>query len=447
MRREGVIGTPIFGGYVLPNERNPSLIGQRRYETYSDLMANVSIISAGIRHFVGLTSRPRWKVEPALDVDGKTSSDAAKAAAEFVDSCLRGTDANLTRLVRRASMYRFYGFGCHEWTAKRRPDGLIGMESVDVVSCHTIDRWDVTEAGDILGIYQRSPNTSQEIHIKRRKLIYLVDDTLSDSPEGFGLFRHMADSGHRLQVYTKLESQGFERDLRGIPVGYAPMAEIEQAVKDGVLSEKEGKAMTLQFEAFLRLQAKGDSTGMMLDSSVISAQTETGETLSTVRKWQLDLLSSQGGAFADIAKAIDRLRYDLAMIIGVEGMLIGSGSSGSRALSEDKSRNLYLQANSTLQDVTESYDRDFIGPLWRLNGLPDAIRPTLAAEDVSFTDAEAVARTLAEMATAGAVLTPDDPAINEVRDLLGVARPPEDMAAAIDESLRGSRSDKEEDKA
>jgi len=44
---------------------------------------------------------------------------------------------------------------------------------------------------------------------------------------------------------------------------------------------------------------------------------------------------------------------------------------------------------------------------------------------VTFRDAEKVAGVLRDMSTAGAVLDPDDPVINDVRDLLGVSNAPE----------------------
>ena len=51
--------------------------------------------------------------------------------------------------------------------------------------------------------------------------------------------------------------------------------------------------------------------------------------------------------------------------------------------------------------------------------------PELSTEAVRFTDVEQIGATLRDMATAGAVLEPDDPIIGEVRDLMGVSRPDE----------------------
>lgn len=426
MKEAGTSGTAVFGGYVEVKERNPKLIGESRYVTFSDMLANVSIIAAGIRYFTNLVSRPGWKVEPARDNGpDEEPSDASKAAAEFVESVLGDLDANWTRIVRRSSMYRFNGFGIHEWTAKRRPDGLIGMASIEPRPCHTIQRWQVEPTGSVLGVFQRSPQTGEELWIPRAKFVYLLDDTLTDSPEGMGVLRQLVDPAERLQRYLKLEGTGYERDLRGIPVGHAPIAEINAAVAAGALTKEEGQQLVAGLKEFVKAQVKEDNTGLLLDSSTYEGQTADGINVSTAKKWDLSLLSSSGSGFADISKAIERLRFDMAITIGVEGLLVGSGDNGSRSLSEDKSRNLTLQANACIGDMAEGFERDFIGALWILNGLPDELKPTLKVEDVAFKDAESVAAVLRDMSTAGAVLDPDDPVINDVRDLLGVSQAPE----------------------
>lgn len=425
-KEAGVSGTAVFGGFVEVKERNPKLIGEQKWTTFSDMLANVSVIAAGIRYFANLVSRPGWKVEPARDRGpDEEPSDASKAAAEFVESCLGDLDANWTRIVRRSSMYRFNGYGLHEWTAKRREDGLIGMASIEPRPCHTIQRWELEPTGSVLGVFQQSPQTGEQLWIPRAKMIYLLDDTLTDSPEGLGVLRQLVDPAERTQRYLKLEGTGYERDLRGIPVGHAPIAEINAAVEAGVISKEDGQQMTAGLTSFVRAQVKESSTGLLLDSSTYMGQTADGESPSSAKKWDLSLLSASGTGFADMSKAIERLRFDMAITMGVEGLLVGAGQNGSRSLSEDKSRNLTLQANACIGDMAEGFERDFIGALWLMNGLPDELKPTFKVEDVAFKDAEAVAATLRDMSTAGAVLDPDDPVINDVRDLLGVSHAPE----------------------
>src|SRR5260221_278291 len=67
-------------------------------------------------------------------------------------------------------------------------------------------------------IGQRIANQIRDLGLPRTKIMYLVDDTLTDSPEGMGLLRHCVEPAERLKEYLEQEAIGFLRDLRGIPI-------------------------------------------------------------------------------------------------------------------------------------------------------------------------------------------------------------------------------------
>jgi len=430
-------GTPVWGGYVENIEKDKRLSYQNRYRTASDILANVSIVSAGLRYFLNLASVPAWSVQPADDLGDGKSSDQAKKLAEFAQDVIDDLDTSWSRIVRRSGMFRFHGFGIQEWVAIRREDGLIGMADLEQRPQHTIERWELADDGTIVGMWQRWPQNGQLLFLPRDKVVYMVDDTFTDSPEGLGLFRHLVEPGERIRRYLKMEGLGYERDMRGLPVGRAPLAEINALVEEGALDRKDADKMIAGMERFIQLQVKEEDSAILLDSAPYVGPTTDGYQVSPVEKWKVELLNNGATGFADISKAIDRLTHDMARILGVESLLIGgSGQGGSRALSEDKSRNLYLGVNATVNDIKEAMRRDFIGAVWKLNGLPAKLMPKLDTEDVAFKDVAVVAKALADMATAGAILPPDDPAINDVRDLLGVSKMPDGFGqAAIEASL------------
>jgi hypothetical protein len=427
----GVAGTAVIGGRVVtgPGDETLRYSGLGRWSDAAQILAEVSIIAASVRYFANLTARPLWKAEPPND------SAPAKEAAEFLESVIYEMDHSWSRTVRRGVSYRYHGFGLHEWTAKNRPDGRIGIAAIEPRPQHTVDRWDVDENLSVTGVWQRAPaGTSRaEVYLPRRKLIYLVDDTLTDSPEGMGWFRHLVDPVDRLRKYLKLEAIGFERDLSGIPVGRAPISSINAAVKAGAITQAEADTMIRGLEDFVRLKSKQPETGIVLDSQPFTTSKDGEKQVSSVMQWGLDLLTGEPNSVEALGGAIRRLTFDMALIMGTQSLLVGREGEGSRALSEDVSRNLYLNINSTLGDMAEAYDRDIVGPVWAMNGLSDDLRPTLRAEDASFKDVEQIARVLRDMSAAGAILAPDDPAIDDVRDLLGVSRQPE-----IDPDLLGA---------
>lgn len=416
-KEAGSSGTAIFGGYISVEEKNPKATGAERYRTASDMLANISIIAAGVRYFLNLVAKPAWIVEPADD------SDEAKQHAEFIESVMNGMDVGWSRVVRRAGMYRYHGFGIQEWVALKREDGLIGLRTIEQRPQHTIERWEVDEDGTLLGVWQRSPQTGQDLWLPREKIVYMVDDMLTDSPEGMGWFRHLIEPAQRLKSYLDLEAMGFERDLSGIPIGRAPIAALNTAVKNNVMTQQQADAAINGLRRFVQMEIRKKNTGMILDSQHFNDTTADGPKASAVAQWGIELLTGSSGSLPQLSAAIERLTVEMARIMGVENILVGSGGDGSLALSKDKSNNLYLLVNSTLVDMAGQFNKDIVDTLWALNGLPAEMKPSLKTEDVAFRDVEQVAKALADMATAGAVLAPDDPAVDDVRDLLGIARP------------------------
>lgn len=426
----GVSGTPIFGGFIQVLEQNPKLVGLNRYRLTSDIFVNTSIVASGIRHYLDLVSKPKWSVDPVDD------TPQAKEMAEFAESCLYDLSASWSRTVRKAAEFRFHGFGLQEWTAKTRDDGKIGFESVEARPQHTIWRWEVDDQDNILGMYQRNPLNGQEIFLPRQKIIYLVDDTMTDSPEGVGILRHLVEPAQRLKEYLSHEGGGFETDLRGIPVSRVPVSELNAQVKSGAITKEDRDSYLKPFIDFVNNHIRSKKSGLVIDSKPYYSLGQDPTPSSTMLTG-VELLQGQSQAFQEIGKAIERINHEMAMLLGVEGMLLGgsSGGGGSRALGADKSEHLYTVVNSALGEITQAMDRDFIGPLWILNGLDDKLKPTLSAEDVQFKDVTQITTALQQMAMAGAVLAPDDPAIDDVRGLLGVSPQPK-----MDPAMMGVRT-------
>lgn len=434
---QGVPGYYITGGYIVSKEKNAALAGKQRYTTYSDLLQNTAIIAAGTRYFLNIISQPEWSIQPALDL-GDDSSDEAKQVAELVEDILfNGMATNWTRLVRRAGQYRYYGFAIEEWIAKKRDDGRFGIYDVRARPQWTVERWDIADNGDVLGVWQRSPQTGAELYIPRGKMIYLLDDTLTDSPDGIGLFRQVTESAQRLRELLRLEATGFSRDMRGLPIARAPLAEMERSE----MTEADKAAALRPLEDFVGIEAKDKDTYLLVDSATYRSTTDNGESVSNVPLWGVEFAKVSASGLDEIGKAIERLNYDIARVLGVEGLMIGTGSSGSRAAAEDKSSNLHLQANAAMDDIQEAYQRDLIGAVMRLNAIPEELTPTLTHEDVQKKDIEMLSAFFRNVAAAGVPMSRDDEAVKELFASAGFTPPESDAllgmmdSAASDEAV------------
>lgn len=412
----GVPGTAVFGGYVEQKERDRDLWGRKRYETYGNMLANTSIVAAGVRYFMNLIAKPDWKFEPADE------SPEAERYAELLTEMIGDMDTPWRRVVRRAAGYRFYGFSVQEWTAKIRPDGIMAFADVAPRPQFTIERWDCTPDGRILGMIQVSPQDYSEIYLPRNKVIYVVDDSIQDSPEGMGLFRHIVEGYRRLKRYEQLEGYGFESDLRGVPVGRAPIAELDRMVKNGELSEEQKTSILQPMEDFLKGHIKNPALSILLDSMTYESQDEA-QRPSSARQWDMELLSSTSATQAEIARTIDRINREMARVLGVEHMLLGDNGVGSFAMAKEKSHSFALIVDSTGSEIAEAFKDDFVRRVFMLNGWPVGKMPTIKIDKIQTRTIEEITTALEQMARAGVPVNPNDPAVNEVYNLMGLSQP------------------------
>ena len=412
----GVRGTAIHGGHIEHGERSRELSSTySRYHTYADILANTSIVAAGVRYFLNLVAKAAWTFTPSED-------DTTGEYAERVEAMLKKDPATpWHRIVRRAAMYRFYGFSVQEWTARRRDDGLFTFADIEPRAQRTIERWDVDPGGAVLGTLQRSPQTQIEIYLPRSKLVYIVDDSLNDSPEGMGLFRHLVEPTKRLARYEQLEGFGFESDLKGIPVARAPFSELQAMVDSGDLTDEQRLKIEEPLRRFIKDHIKTPDLGLLLDSITYTTSDDATKP-SLVKQWDIDILKGTSNSFRENAAAIERLNRELARILGVEQLLLGSTGTGSLALSRDKTSSFFLLVDGALTEIREAFEADLIDKLWMLNGWDLSLKPQVAVESVKGQDIEQIAGALRDLATAGAPMLPDDPAVAELRALLGPVR-------------------------
>ena len=433
-RTAGVAGTPVYGGFIDDKERDRDLIGVRKYHTYSNMLANVSIVAAGVRFFLNLVSNPDWHAVVVDQSERPEGFDEAKAAdlAKKTTIIINDMETPWNRVVRRTAMFRFHGYSVQEITAIRRDDGMIGLKDIAPRPQNTIEKWDMRENGQVLGIVQRAPLSQREIYIPRSKIVYAVDDALNDSPEGLGLFRHCVESARVLKRYEQLEGWGFETDLRGTPIGRAPLQALQDMVDSGEMTDAERNQAILGMTQFIDNHIRNPKLGLLLDSMSYESSDESSRP-SSVKQWDLELLKSGGQSHAEIAEAIERKTREMARVLGVEHLLLGDNGVGSFAMARDKSHNFALIVDTTIKDLQSVYMADVVTRIFELNGWPMELRPKLVTDKLKFRNVDEITGALRDMSQAGAMLHEDDPAIVEVRDLLGLSAPvtvidPEDLA-------------------
>lgn len=412
----GTPGVVVYSGYLQSREKNNDLVDYRKHVRFEELLSNVSVIAAASRYYINLLAKAQWSVEPVDD------SSAAKQAAELVERMMEEVESPWSKIVRQTAMFRFHGFSVQEWTAKRDPgNGFLFFDTIENRPQWTIERWDIDERHRVIGFGQRDPATANEIYIPRRKTVYTVDDTFSDQPDGLGVLRQVYKDAQKLITLEDLETSGFERDLRGSVIARIPYSELKRRVDNGEIAETDATAAIKAIENIAAMVRKSPDTAIAMDSAPYSNKSDTGISAASTLLWNLELLQGNSSGLPDIAEAIKRKNLEIARALGVEAIMLGGDGAGSLALSRDKTNALLLQVNATLGDIKEQYQKDLVKRLWELNRayVPEDRIPLLSVEEIQAKDAEAVAAVLRDMASAGAVLSPTDPIVNEIRRDLG----------------------------
>jgi hypothetical protein len=428
MKEAGVSGATIIGGVVVSREKNPRLTGTRKFVTYEDLLANVSIIAAAFRLRNNLLAKPNWSVDPVDD------SPEAQYAKELTERIMNDHDSTWQKFVRHAGLFRFMGSAILEWTLYKDEDGTLLLKSLESRPMRTISRFEVDEDGSVTGFWQ-TDGVGQEYFIPRWKTVYLVDDSIDDSVDGMGLLRHCVEPASRLKNYQELETQGYERDFRGTLIGKAPLSAIRKAVENGEITKEDGEAAIKALAELVTMARKSGSTGGIVDSATYEGTGSSGDgkQISNAPQWGLEILQGGSNGLSEMADAIQRLNYEMARVLGAESLMLGSTNTGSQALATEKTGMLHQTVNSDLKDIAAVFRSDLIEPILKLNGIDKALVPYLNVEEVSSRDAEQASKVLKDLVASGAQFLPTDEIFNEIRVDMGYSAQPEEDVAKLEE--------------
>lgn len=421
-------GVVAFGGFLPTNESSPALIGSRKWVTYGNAY-HTAIVATALRYTLGLLSGTNWHAEP-----NESGHPDVLRGVEVVEQGLLKAPMHRpwSAVVRKQALYRFVGFGLHEWTVRTRADGLIVFADLAHRPQHTIDRWDKTSEQEPWHAVGQLTRNGNRYEIPRERLFYAVDDTLTDSPEGIGLLRHVVELVRRLGVLEGLEGLAYETDIRGMPIGRAPIAELRRTAAglpnigndtakiDAFVNDR---LRTLHNAVVNVIKSPDRLQHLLLDSDTYHGADPNN--ITSIQKWGLELLRGEASGVEAVAAAIGRIQLEIARVLGVEFAMVGGlDTAGSYGMHADKTDMLAVSLQTTLTELAGFATQDLARPLVALNGLdPETCTPTLVAEPISTESIMTVVQALSTLAMAG--LAPNDPARGVIRKRLRLPPEPE----------------------
>lgn len=434
---QGIGGPQIVGTWLRTNEKNAALASiDRRMQKYQEISLNTTIVAASIRYIYALVCSSNWKYHPPQEKDpkgvqpGNLTAAEAKLAKQYADAIqlnMRNMRVPWFKVVRNAAQFKPLGFSVQECIAARMDDvmpGYIGILDVQNRPQYTFEQWEVDpQTGEVVGWKQRDPNDAQLYDLDRDRCIYIVDDTLTSQPDGVGLLRHVVEVCDQIKRLEQIEIWAYETDLRGVPIGMAPLAVLDNLVETNRLT-KENKAFLLRgLTDFIENHVRNPELGLLLDSSVYTSQ-DAARTPSGAKMWGLELAKGDGTGLAEISTAIERKMHEVGRALGTEQFMLGAGGKGSLALSEDKARALVELINGIMMEVAWCLDQDYVLRIFMLNRWPIKLRGELLPDATSLRSVSVIVDALSKLALAGAVIDRNDPIINEIRRMLKLVDQP-----------------------
>lgn len=414
-RPPGAIGVVAYAGYVSTGERNPKLLGNQKWVTYSNA-ENKPIIATGLRYFANLLAGTNWHAEP-----NEAGGRGARKGAEIVRQGL--LESPMLRpwpqVVRKAAMYRPLGFSLHASAMRRRKDGMVVYSAIEHRQQSTIERWlRKDEFSPWTAVIQRARESQREITIPLDECFYCVDDTLTDSPEGVGLLRHVIEYVRRLDLFEEWEGDAYSGDLTGVPYTKAPLGEMATLAgtedPTEIRSRIDENTQVVRDFMVKRNKKPEEKQYLMQDSAYYA---NPDGTLTGNPKWSFEVMKTETANLTAIDVTIRRVELQIARVLGVEWALMGADGKGSYAQHEDKTSMFATNLQTTLTELGWFATMQLARRLIVANGLdPDTCTPKLIAEPVSTDAVETVTRALANLSLAGAPLPPNYDGFNVILD-------------------------------
>jgi hypothetical protein len=420
----GSSGLKRTGGWVY-EEWHPRLSGQRAVKVYTEMRDNDAVVGATLYVITALMQQVKWHVR-ASDHE----SEAAVAEAAFLEGCIEDMGHTWDEMMSEILTSLPFGWAYMETVNKRRDgvasryaDGRIGWAKIALRGQDTLDEWAFEDDGAIKGMWQVAPPTYRRVFIPMDRALLFRTNAAKNNPEGRSLLRNAYRSWHLLKRIQDIEGVGIERDLAGFPVFEVPVAIMGKNPTADQLS------IRTTLETLVQKIRRDEREGAVIPSELSTDGKPTG--------YKLRLLSTGGRRAIDTDIIVKRYQQAIATTLLTQFLLLGSQSTGSFALASSQTDIFAVSLGAMLDSIESVFNRVAIPRLFKLNGVPEELWPSLAHGDIEKTEIKDLADYVTRLAGVGAI-TPDAELEQHLREQAELpAREMHQVAEAVGETLPG----------
>ncbi len=404
-RELGETGTTIFGGFITDEDYVSELTGSEAITTFNKMRKSDGVVKSALLACELPIRAARWYVEPASD------ENIDKEVAEFVSQSLfEKMTITWDDFLRQALLMLPFGFSVFEKVFRSidfNGKEMIGWKKFAPRLQSTIFKWKTDSGKD--GVTQLLPTGGGYISIPIEKLLVFTHRKEGDNWVGISILRNAYRSWYFKEHIEKINAIAFERQGLGIPSITLPK---------GYTDKDRTKAETL-----LKNIRANEQGYMILPEG-----------------WVFEFKDTKGKSVKDPNETIRRYNREILGSVMAQFLDLGSGNSGSRALSTDQSAIFHNNLTAIARQVADGINKYAVKQLVDLNYTVSDY-PKLKFSKIGIVQYEKIAKALSSLVQQN-VIKPDPLLEDDVRILLGL---PERSEEEKKEKEKPKKEPKEKD--
>ncbi len=345
----GKSGLRRFQGEV-QDEFDPQLRGQRGIRVYEEMRKNDPDVGSILFAILHVALAATWDVEPASQE--QPDLDAAQFTREVLFE-----DLSWRAFITDAMSSNAFGWAFHELVFKQRlgsdgdvpskfDDGRIGLAKIALRGQETLKKWEFGPHGEIMGMWQRSHDSMDEVFLPMTKALLCRTNTEKNNPEGVSLLRTAYRPYFIKTNMEEIEVIGAERDMTGVLNIQVPANATDA---DFTKAQEMGEQYRVDDQAYFITQkfGKEDHEG-----------------------WIISVIETPGKRVVDTDKTITRCSIQIMRATLTQFLTLGASRVGSFALADSMRGLWHLAVNGRLDTFAEEIDDQVIAKLFKLNQFP-----------------------------------------------------------------------------
>lgn len=361
----GVTGLNRFEHHIY-EEWHRELQGRRGMTMYREMWDNNAVIDTLVGKMMLLIAGAPWETKPADEGNAK-----AIELAEWHKRMMGKMEQDWSTFIKEALTAIVFGFFYGEEVYQVLDDGTYGLKKISSRSQESVDGWLYDEdSKEMIGMFQR-PVYGPVSFVPLWKAFHFTPFQFRENPEGRSMLRAAYVPYKEIKNLSRFEGIGFERNVAGMPIAYAPPSYFDESA---TTDQKKLLETLAKMMYNLRLDER---MGVVFPSEFNKDGSKSG--------FGFGFAQVQGSGVAPaLGAAIVRRETRIAMTLHGEFVMLGQeGKTGSHAMHSDKTSSFGAGCYALLDMIADKYNKTTMRRLMRYNGnLDETLYPKLSHGDI-----------------------------------------------------------------